>query len=169
MANEPSRKDSSRNNAPKQDKPQTSNVGWYLLVAVVLLFVVLAVAGNEAGSREEVKLSDFITGLRSGTYGPQNAHEVTFTQTGLNFQSRSNEQLREEKTLEVDRFVVPLVGIDDQTKNKLTDLLDEKDVTYAGGKVQSDWLSIIYFLIIPVLFLIFFIYLLRRMGGAGSA
>jgi cell division protease FtsH len=169
MANEPSRKDSGRSNAPKQEKPQTSNVGWYLLVAVVLLFVVLAVAGNEAGNREDVKLSEFITGLRNDTYGPQNTHEVTFTQTGITFQSRSNEQLRKEKTLEVDRYVVPLVGIDDQTKKKLTDLLDEKDVTYAGGKLESDWLSIIYFLIIPVLFLIFFIYLMKRMGGAGSA
>ncbi len=169
MANEPQRKEPSRgNNAPRQDKPQSSNLAWYLIVGAILLFVVFAVVDNGVRNREEVKLSDFLQGLDSGTYAKHNTHELTFAQTGITFQNKSRQDVKD-GAKEVNQYVIPLVGIDDQTKKKLTDLLDEKKVTYSGGKLGNDWLSIIYFLVIPILFLLFFIYLLRRMGGAGSA
>ena len=170
MANDPPRKEQpGRGNAPRNEKPQTSNLGWYLIIGVVVLFVVLAVASNEAGSRTQVKLSEFIAGLTNNNLAKHNTHEVTFTQTGITYQDKAKGQIVKDGKIEVVRSFVPMVGIDEQTRKKLTDLLDEKGVPYAGSTQESDWLGVISFLIIPILFLIFFVYLLRRMGGAGSA
>lgn len=168
MANEPQRKEPNRgNNAPRQEKPQSSNLAWYLIIGAILLFVVFAVVDTGVRNREEYTLSGFMKDVRGNNRGKRNTHELTFTQTGITFQDTSKAEAK--KGTEVKQYFIPLVGIDDQTKKKLTDLLDEHDIAYNGGKLGNDWLSFVYFLVIPALFLLFFIYLLRRMGGAGSA
>lgn len=170
MANDPSRKDPARGpNSQRPEKPQSSNLAWYLIVGAVILFALFVFVGNESGNRKEVKFSEFMKGVENGNFHPNNTFEVTFTQTAITFQNKSREEILKKRDLEVTRSIIPLVGIDDQTKKKLTDLLDQEEIAYSGGKLDSDWLSVIYFLVIPILFLFFFIYLLRRMGGAGSA
>ena len=168
MPKEP-RKEPGRGNASRPEKPQSSNLAWYLIVGAIILFVVFVVVENETRNRREVKLSEFMDGIRNGTLHRDNTFEVTFTTTGITYQDKPQADVASNRNLTVERYFVPLVGIDDQTKKKVADLLDEHKIAYSGGKLESDWLSAVYFLAIPLLFLVFFIYLLRRMGGAGSA
>lgn len=172
--------------AKPPEKPGTapekgSNNGlWYILVIGVISVVVLSTFGGN-GSDEEISLSEFREQLGSGELNQSNVHDLIFGPTRLSWQSKSKADI--EKGAESERHYVSILGIGSEARLELQHLLDnptgERDedddeaatdaIAWTGGQEPSQWSGLVAMLIFPVLIITLIFFMLRRLGGAGSA
>ncbi|MBW3539776.1 MAG: ATP-dependent zinc metalloprotease FtsH [Planctomycetes bacterium] len=166
-ANKPKGRDSKR-----PDRSQASNIFLYLMFAVVVAALV-TMWMNWRSRGEEVKFGEFEAGLRSGRFSAKNVHEVVIGPSEIRFQDRPEPEPGQkvpESQPEAKRFYVPTHQMGDEKEAELTRLLSEQGiVNFEYEKAPPEWYSLIPLLVIPVIFLLFFVFLFRRMGGAGSA
>lgn len=66
------------------------------------------------------------------------------------------------------RYRVPVGGIADVDRGKLTDLLAEKEIDYNGATPQTEW-GTLFSILLMAAFILIFILFLKRMGGPGQA
>ncbi|MEO1995710.1 MAG: ATP-dependent zinc metalloprotease FtsH [Planctomycetaceae bacterium] len=165
-ADEPPRRGSEESRRP--ERPQSSNLLWYLVIGLVFAFVAFSLVGRQTRGTE-LKFSEFVHGVNSGRFTPKNAFEMTVGPGYVAFQDRSNEDVAQDGNASIRSFYVPTVGISPEQLSMLTQLLISKGIAFTGEKPPSEWQSLAYFLAIPVMFLLFFLFLFRRMGGAGTA
>jgi cell division protease FtsH len=161
-------KNSKRSDPRKSDKPQSNNLFWYLMVGLILAFVVFAVS-SKTPRGTELTFREFSAGVKNGkSYHQNNCYELIFSPAAISFQDQPKELVSKNRDSTVKRFFISTRGIPSEHIAELTSLLDAEDIEYTGAKDPADW-SLAYLLLIPAMFLLFFVLLFRRMGGAGTA
>jgi cell division protease FtsH len=154
----------------RKDKGQgQSNSGfWYLLVIGILAAVFITVAGRGTGG-EEISYSEFLNRLETGTLNKDCMFEVSMGSSAIYWQDKAADDIRKGKVTSVKRFYTPLTWITENNRAKLEDLLHAKGVVLNSAKPPSELTSMIPMLLVTALFILGFIFVLRRVGGAGSA
>ena len=163
---EPPRKPPAR----KSDRKPAGNVFWFLLIGIVLCALVFSFGGR--GNRgQELKFSEFKEKIRAGSLNRTNVYDLEVGPTAITFQDQPRQQsdaLGSNKAVPK-QFTVHAVGLKDDNQKAVTDLLDSKGIEYQFASQPPDWQQVAYLLIVPVMFLLFFLYIFRRMSGPGSA
>ncbi|MGH7129660.1 MAG: AAA family ATPase, partial [Planctomycetaceae bacterium] len=166
--NEPGRKP-----ARRPDRQPSSNLFWYLVIGAVLTAFAFVIWG-EQWQGEELKYSEFLVGLErkqpgepgSGRFDSSNVHELIIDTGYITFQDRPQNAGSEKP---VTKYRIPALNLDGESKAKLEELLRSRSIEFNYATPTPPWQQLAVYLIIPVMFLVFFIFLFRRMGGAGSA
>ena len=155
----------------RQDKSSGSNLIWYVL-AVTAIVLLANMWLTQRTPSTEVKFGEFVQGLRDGKYSSENVYELLIGPGYITFQSQPSGVPRstsEGKADPVRKYNIPVVGLSDDDRGRLTLLLEEKGIVPSFERPPAEWPSIVYMLALPVLFLVFLILILRRAGGPGSA
>ncbi len=153
---------------PRKDKNQGGISIWYLLAFGLILTVVLSVAGRSR-SGEKITYSDFIKDLESDSYNVGNVHELTIGTTALGWQTHSAADVADGKTDSFKRYYVPILRISDQEQGKLEAMLTEKKIQFGYAEPPSEWAALMPMLLFTAVLIVLFIFMLRRIGGTGSA
>lgn len=150
---------------PRKERPSGNGL-WYLLVAVVITILVFSTM-NQSSSGTELTLSEFKQKVLNDDLNSRSVHKLVLGPTQLTWQDKSADDVR--KGAKAEHFFVGIWGIGDNARNDLQNLLDEKQIQFKGGQPPSEWTSILpmLFMLLLTIGLVFF--LLRRIGGAGSA
>ena len=162
----PKRPKQSDNRRP--ERPQSSNLFWYMVIGLIFAFIAFTMVGQQRKG-EELKFSQFLQGIEDGIYTPENVHEAVVSQGEIKFQDKPTPESAAEPSQTPQYFYVPTVGISPEQHAVLTERMSQKGIEYTGERPPSEWQSLAYFFAIPLMFLLFFIFLFRRMGGAGTA
>ncbi len=154
----------------RPDRQKSSNLFWYLMLGLVLAAVLFSFVSNRKKG-EELDFSEFKEGIKSGRFDSTNVFEVTFGDGQLTFQDQPNPTggPSSETAGTTKHYYVPMVGVTEAEQDKLTDLLDKKEIDWGGTEPPSQWQSLAVLLFFPVMLLVFFIFIFRRMGGPGAA
>jgi len=165
----PDRPKNSRRSDPRKPEKQSSNLFWYLMVGLILAFVVFAVS-SKTPRGTELTFRTFNADVKKGDYHKSNCYELIFSPSAISFQDQPKELVTKNRdsSSTVKRYYISTRGIPSEHIAELTALLDAKEIEYTGAKDPADW-SLAYLLLIPAMFLLFFLLLFRRMGGAGTA
>lgn len=173
--------DSSQNGSKKQSvkkKPErknSSSLFWYLIIFLVIVAVFFSLSSGDSDVKP-LKFSEFYTGLdpdgelakqkKPSRFHKENVHELVIRQSEgyITFQDQPKGT-----TEKINKHRINADGIPPETVHKLEAALDKKKIAYSFSERPSEWRSMFYLLLIPLLFLVFFIFIFRRMGGAGSA
>ena len=89
--------------------------------------------------------------------------------SAIYWQDKAADDILKGKVTSVKRFYTPLTWITENNRAKLEDLLHSKAVVLNSAKPPSELTSMIPMLLVTALFILGFIFVLRRVGGAGSA
>ena len=158
-----------RSSEPRRpERQQTSNVFWYLIIGLIFAFVAFTLVVKQRNG-EEVKFSTLFREIENGDRNAGNMHEVIVGKGQLTFQDREKSTAGSEEANRTNYYYVPTVGVAEEQHALLTQLMTKNGIDWTGERPPSEWQSLAYFLAIPVMFLLFFIFLFRRMGGAGTA
>ncbi len=152
----------------RKDRGQGSNTVWYLLVLGIVLAVVLSVAGR-GRSGERMKFSQFLNKVEEGKLSPQNVFELTIGTASIVWQNKAAGESLSSRSSDFERFYVPMLRISDPQQAELEQLLKEKKIDFGYAEPPSEWAARVPMLVITGLFVLAFIIILRRLGGAGSA
>ena len=164
----PTKPKAPRKPEPRRSEKQSSNLFWYLMVGLILAFVVFAVA-NKVPRGEELTFRDFSDKINRGKLDELNCHELVFSPGAISFQDQPKSAVaRDRDNSTVQRYYISTRGIPSEHIADLNRTLDEKNIGYTGAEIPADW-SLAYLLLIPAMFLLFFLLIFRRMGGAGTA
>ena len=156
--------------SPRKDRNQSNNGMWYL-IAVGLIVAVLISCVARGRSTERMSYSEVMERLSEDkkTLNASQMYEVSLSQTALTWQYPSREDALAGKGGEFKHFYVPLIGISDVGRAKLESRLDDMGIRFYGTELQSDWIAMLPLLLITAMLLTAFIFVLRRVGGTGSA
>ena len=112
-------------------------------------------------------------------FNKNNVYNLKIGPKEITFQDRPDEPVDEEKLRHgevggevshtVTKYYIPVFEMGDVKKNELTDKLTAQRIKWGFKEGPSEWYQVAYLLFIPMMFVLFFIILFRRMGGAGSA
>lgn len=164
----PSRRNPKSNDNRRPERQQSSNLFWYLVIGLVFAFVAFTMVGRQRQG-EEIKFSQFMQDVHGGLWTSSNVHEMVVGPGEIRFQNKPQSEAAAEDGEKAETYFIPTVGIAEEQQAALTALLSEKGIQYTGERPPSEWQSLAYFFAIPLMFLLFFIFLFRRMGGAGTA
>jgi len=148
---------SPRANGPSQRKIHFSF--WYFLLALLLLSWVQSYMTES--QREKIPYSEFKQWVKDGkvenlVIGPDNIRgeiKTSGAQTGVKPEAKGAPQ-------PIKHFVTNRVN-----DPELTQLLDEKGIIYSG-KVENKWVAVLLSWLLPLaIFIFFWSFLIRRMGG----
>lgn len=153
--------------APRKDRNQSNNGLWYLIAVGLIAAVVISVA-TRGRSGEKMSYSEVMQKLDKGTLNADQMYEVSLSQTALTWQYPSREDALEGKG-EFKRYHVPLIGISDVSRAKLEDKLNEMGIRFYGAELPSDLVALLPMLLLTAMLVGAFIFVLRRIGGTGSA
>ena len=153
---------------PRKDRSQSNNGMWYLIAIGLIAAVVISVVAR-GRSGERLSYSEVMQRLDKKTLNASQMFEVALSQTALTWQYPSREDALAGKGGEFKRFNVPLIGISDVSRAKLEDKLNEMEIRFYGTELPSDWVAMLPMLVITAMFVGAFIFVLRRVGGTGSA
>ncbi len=156
----------------RPEKSGSSNLFWYVLAALIIGAVLFSFY-PKSHRGEELTVSELQAGLRGDMprFDANNMFEVRIGLGYITFQdqpARANTQGRPVQG-PTHYYRVPIVGIADETKAQLTRMMDEQGIVVGYDAPPPEWQYLASFLILPLMVLLFFIFLFRRMGGAGSA
>lgn len=149
----------------KPDKGHSTNLFWFLMIALVLGIVAFGFSTN--WRPKTLTYSEFKSRIASGALGPHNVYELTIGLKGITFQNAPKSAASSKPAPE--QFSVSVVGMQGQNESKLTDLLDDAKIQWKYEEPQSPWRDILVLSLFTLLCLGFLFVALRRMGGPGSA
>ena len=159
-----------RDDGRRPDKQPSNNLFWYLMVTIVVVVVLLSfVTTRQKG--QELKFSEFEQGVQKDKYTSQNVHELTIGAGYITFQDQPRAEPGEsvKPDAPVQRYYIAINTISGQTLDRLQQRLSDKGIAHEFVEPQPEWHSLAYLLIFSLLFIAFFVWMFRRMGGAGSA
>ncbi len=154
----------------KRPERQSNNLLWYLVIFGVIAALVISIVQRRPTGKQ-VAFSEFIRGLDSGKYGKTNVYELTIGLDYIRYQDQPKPKDGETATAKetTKSFRIPVVALTDSILAQLTKKLDEKGIVYSGDEPPAEWQQYLALLFFPLLFLVFLIFIFRRMGGAGTA
>ena len=153
---------------PRKDRSQPNNGLWYLLVVVIIISIVVSVAARGRGG-ERISFSEVMRRLDSKTLNNSQMFEVSISPVALAWQYPSRDDAIAGKGGEFKRYYVPLIGISDVSRAKLEERLNEMKIGFNFSEAPSEWAAMLPMLLITALFVGAIIFVLRRIGGTGSA
>ena len=157
--------------SPKRPEksPSSGNVFWYLMLGFV--FAALAYSwSTRPRTPTTISFSEFLDGLKGDDpkYSKLNVHELVIDRGYVTFQTEPNGPDNEPpKTAK--HFQVPIEKLFEADQSRLLTLLEEKEIRHGYTKPISPWPELIFYTAFLVLFLVFFLFMLRRIGGPGAA
>ena len=151
---------------PRRDKNQSSNGMWYVLVFSVIGILIFSTM-SQSRDGEKVTLTEFKRSVENKVRTARDIHELTIGPTQMTWQDCSIADVRKGKTAK--RYYVGVWGIGDQSINDLLKLLEDNGIEATGGQTPSAFAEMLPMLFLTVLMVGLFIFLLRRLGGTGSA
>ncbi|MFN0199265.1 MAG: ATP-dependent zinc metalloprotease FtsH [Planctomycetaceae bacterium] len=168
-----------RPKAPLPKKPERTppnNVFWYLIVFLVVGMVIFSMVNNQ-NRGTEVKFSEFYAGLQEPRDNPKYTKETVFEVKVAKYEVRFQDQPKSSATatadnatpVRVNHFYVPTMGISDDQQSKLTERMVARGIVFGGEEAPSEWQGVLTLLVIPLIILMFMIFLFRRISGAGTA
>ncbi len=164
---------------PPQRKPgdlkrpdrHSSNLFWYAMGVLVLGAIFFSMMSNRKGGYQ-IAFSDLMAGLEAEPprFNDTNVFRLVIGTGYITFQDQPDSTgVDADARPQTKQYLVPAVGMDDIAKADLVRMLKKRGIEANYGTPPAEWQSVAYLLFIPVMFLLFFIFLFRRMGGAGSA
>jgi cell division protease FtsH len=165
---EPSSKPRGKKDGKRPDRNPSSNFMWYLLIGIVLAFLAFSFVGPQKKG-EKIQYSQFLDGLESGEYDQHSVYELVIGREYITFQSQPKQKTETSKDVQTQYYRVPAFSMGDDDKAALAKTLREKNIEFGWTDPPPEWQAHAYLLVLPILLLIFFIFLFRRMGGAGTA
>ncbi|MCA9117159.1 MAG: ATP-dependent zinc metalloprotease FtsH, partial [Planctomycetaceae bacterium] len=174
----PKRQRPSGGNSSRPDRPQSSNLFWWLVLGGVFVALVISVFGNRDRA-EELKLSEFMAGLQASEEEPDssrsrfnrtNVHNLVIGSDYIRFQDQPKklDEQSSENARAVKYYRIPAFGMTDD-KAELTKMLREKGIDFNYAEPPPEWQALLTLLLPLLLLIVFFMFIFRRMGGAGSA
>lgn len=162
----------------KPERQSNNNVLWYLIIGGVIVAAMMVwMTNNKRG--KELSLGEFEAGLESGKWTKENVYNLKFGTKEITFQDKPVTTVSAEEAVEgnvpteadtAKKYYIPIFEMGETKQQQLIEKLKEAGITDYGFKEgPSEWYQIAYLLLIPLMFVLFFIILFRRMGGAGSA
>ncbi len=175
----------------RSDKPTGSSLTFYVMLGVVVLAVLASIYQNESRG-VDLPFGEFFAGVEDGTYTPDNVFELTISPGYIAFVDQPRAGSRKPvsggsseaevpaadqapspaegtgETKAVRRFMVPIVGLTDESISELTTLLREKKIPVNGSRPATEWLSVLSSLLLILMLVFLFVVVFRRMG-AGAA
>ncbi len=158
----------------KPEKQGSGNLLWYLIGGSIAVLLLLTLFGQNGSEGEELTYGQFMQGLEgkpSRLFDKSNVHGLVIGIKEITFQDQPLEQedSSEKTTVEVTKFHVPVYGIGEVEKGELVKRLKAKKIDFKYEEAPSELRAMAVFLILPVMFFIFFIFLFRKMSGGSSA
>jgi cell division protease FtsH len=171
------RPDNSKKSSQKKPERQPSNNTFIYLMIGIALSVFLFSIMNDASSGNKLKFSEFLVGLQekdpnikgSGRFDRTNVHELRIDKGFISFQDQPESKSKQAKSIK--RYVINLDNnnISSKSQEILENILKEKEIAWSYPDNPSALQSLFYLLLPVFLLIIFFIFIFKRMGGAGSA
>ena len=156
-------------NKRRGDQQQSSNALWYVVVLLIFAFVAFAVLGRQPQGNK-LSFREFLHGIETKTWHSGCVYELTFEPGQITFQDQPQSRVAGERgKISVQYYYVYTTGIPDGDLERLTGLLDTRGIDFGYPQKPSQFESLAFLLIVPVLLLLFFMFLFRRIGGAGTA
>ncbi len=117
-----------------------------------------------------ISFSEFLEGLKGDDpkYSKLNVHELVIDRGYITFQSEANGTAGEPPK-SAKHWQVPIEKLFEADQSRLLSLLESKDIRHSYSKPLSAWPEILYMSVIFMLILVFFLFMLRRLGGPGAA
>jgi cell division protease FtsH len=165
---EPQDSDKDQSKRPRKERDKSNNGIWYLLAIGIVISVVISVAIRGSGG-EKIAFSDFVRRVQNEHYSSGNVYELTIGTSAMVWQDKSKEEVESGAATDRKRFYVSLVGIPDKTKQDMIQQVSDKDIIVSFAEQPSIWAEMLPMLMLTGLLILVFIFVLRRLGGAGSA
>lgn len=117
-----------------------------------------------------ISFSEFLEGLKGDDpkYSKLNVHELVIDRGYITFQSEANGP-DGEPSKSAKHWQVPIEKLFEADQGRLLSLLESKDIRHSYSKPISPWPELMVYTAFLVLFLVFFLFMLRRLGGPGAA
>ena len=152
----------------RPDRSQGNNLIWYVLIVAVVALLASSYFAQKMGATE-VSFYDFKTQLLDKKLNSSNVHNLVIGSGFITYQDQPENAPAVEGKLGPKKYAVPYSTLHDLTRD-LTPILEKEKIPYSAEKPPSEWLAFLYIYILPLaIFIIFFLIMFRRMGGAGTA
>lgn len=183
----------------RPEKPANSNAIWYLAVAGLVVLACMVWMGSRSRGTEltlgEFEAGLEPKGEEPARFTAENVHNLKISPKQITFRNQplkkvalpgdgekteaeatpdadkdeEGQKESEAKTVEVKTWRIPVFNMGDVKENELTTKLTAKGVDWGYADSPSEWYSFAYLMFIPLMMIIFFVFVFRRIGGAGSA
>jgi len=178
----------------RKPPPMGGNMVWYLLALGVGTLFLVSVLGNEQGAKIDYSDLEALIEQGSPKVNPDAAIEVTVGEgsgqrtvrysnlddlvfgpheiTGTVTREVIAPEVKQEEPEEGVPFVTPAVGTGEDQKSKLYELATSDEKGFEGVSYESKpsgWQAYVPLLVFTGLLIFVFFFMMRRMGGAGSA
>ncbi len=154
-----------RGKRPDQ-KPSSSGLWYFILFGVLLLLVLPMFSSTPKGTK--LTFGEFRDALQTGKLDRTNLFEVRIGNGYIRYQDRPGDG-GGRSDREVRSYYVPIVDISESDLNEITDLLKQRGVKYDYTEPPSEWQGLVSLFVVSLLFMMILLFLLRRVGGAGTA
>ncbi len=138
------------------------------MIGFVLAASMYSAFGREP-SRKEVPFSEFVTGLEAGKYDKLNVHSLKIDRGYITFQDHPKPVDGSDSPRGTNYFQIPIEGWTEYDQNKILALADKKEIAYSHRNPASGWAELFVYVLFPVLLLVLFFTMLRKIGGPGAA
>ncbi|MEX1095934.1 MAG: ATP-dependent zinc metalloprotease FtsH, partial [Planctomycetales bacterium] len=154
----------------KRPERQSSNTFWYLMLGLVIAVVVFSFM-NQQRRGQKLKYGELVDRLERGTYTADNVHDLKIGEKYITFRDQPSAPVEQDEASDqpVNHFYVPAVGMTDGQKEDLGKLATSKGILPDFEEPPSEWQSAVVLLLPIALVVVLFLFIFRRMGGAGSA
>ena len=156
---------------PKGSRRERGTSGggfWYLLILGILGAVLFSVL-SRSWQGERVEYSDFLRQIRSGELPKERVCQLKIGDSYLTWQDHTRDAILSNRDLAWKSFYTPLVSASEPTREELRRELEAKGISYGFDEPPGEWAQLIPFLATTALLVGGFIFIIRRLGGAGSA
>lgn len=162
--------DSSKKAPPKRtERPPSGNLFWYLLFGIFVAAMAFSY-GSRTGRGEMLEYGKFKAQLKSGTLNSVNVYDPKITNSRITFKDGPAPKSSDGGARTTPKtYFVPILGISADSRRELEQLFETSGIVLAADDESTDWLPIIYVILMVSLMLAFLLFLFRRMGGPGAA
>lgn len=152
----------------KPESPASNRIILILLIAATVMLVFYPLISAQSNS-ETISFSDFQAKVEAGDLNPTNVHELFFRLNSITYQDQPAPEEGEELKVKPQTFLIPAGSMHSEAREALRQLVKEKGISYEFEPGPSNWDAYLMLALIAAPFLLLFILMLRRVGGAGGA
>ena len=154
---------------PKSEGPTLNRIILIAIVATIILAVIYPQIMGRSNTKK-MAYSEFETGVTDGTLNPTNVHELGFHAGYLAFQDIPKPKPGESTEKYQPNFTeVATAAMADASIKDLKDLVRDKGIRFYSIDPPGQWESWTMMFLFLAPFILLFILMMRRLGGAGGA
>ncbi len=179
-----------RRKSTRSEKPGGGSITFYVMLGIVVLAVLASIYQNDSRG-VELPFGEFFAGVEKGRFTPRNVFDLTISPAYITFvdqpssgtgsnrptsgigelpQGTDAGTSRKKNTGDAPttRYLVPIVGLTDESISELTTLLRQHEIPVSGSRPATEWLNVVSSLLLIAMLVFLFVMVFRRMG-AGAA